>query len=106
MPYFGAGQLSSGTDGKTVQIPDSWAAGWKYYYQSIHTDHMDMTDAQFQSKDINPNDYPFFTGNLAMSVNFLWSTYGLSDIDDWDMAASLRTTASRPRSSTRTHSGS
>jgi multiple sugar transport system substrate-binding protein len=85
--YFGAGQLSTGTDGKTVQIPDSWAAGWKYYYQSIHTDHMDMTDAQFQSKDINPNDYPFFTGNLAMSVNFLWSTYGLSDVDDWDMAA-------------------
>lgn len=85
--YFGAGQLSSGTDGKTVQIPETWAAGWKYYYDSIHTDHMDMTDPQFQSKDINPNDYPFFTGNVAMSLNFLWSTYGLSDLDDWDLAA-------------------
>ncbi len=85
--YFGAGKLSSGADGKTVQIPDAWAAGWKYYYNSIWTDHMDLTDPQFQSKDINPNDYPFFTGNLAMSANFLWSTYGLSDLDDWDMAA-------------------
>ena len=48
---------------------------------------MNMTEPQFQSKDINPNDYPFFTGNVAMSENFLWSTYGVSDLDDWDMAA-------------------
>ena len=85
--YFGAGTLSSGADGKTVQIPDDWAAGWKYYYDAIWTDHMSMTEPQFQSKDINPNDYPFFTGNVAMSENFLWSTYGVSDLEDWDMAA-------------------
>ena len=36
--YFGAGQLSSGADGKTVQIPDAWAAGWKYYHDAIFTD--------------------------------------------------------------------
>ncbi len=27
--YFGAGTLST-ADGKTVQIPDAWAAAWKY----------------------------------------------------------------------------
>jgi multiple sugar transport system substrate-binding protein len=85
--YFGAGSLSSGEDGKTVQIPADWIAGWKYFYQSIWTDHIAMTGPQFESKDLNPEDYPFFTGNVAMSENFLWSTYGLSDVDDWDLAA-------------------
>ncbi len=85
--YFGAGSLSTGADGRTVQVPDAWAAGWKYLYQSIWTDHSSMTGPQFESKDLNPNDYPFFTGNVAMSENFLWSTYGLADVDDWDMAA-------------------
>ena len=85
--YFGAGQLAGGPDGKTVTLPDPWKAAWKYFYSGIHTDHTDLTESQFQSKDINPNDYPFFTGNVAMSTNFLWSTYGLSDLEDWDMAA-------------------
>jgi len=85
--YFGAGQLAGGPDGKTVTVPDAWKAAWKYFYDDIHTYHVDLTESQFQSKDINPNDYPFFAGNLAMSTNFLWSTYGLSDLADWDMAA-------------------
>ncbi len=85
--YFGAGKLAGGSDGKTVTIPDPWKAAWKYFYDDIHTYHVDLTESQFQSKDINPNDYPFFTGNVAMSTNFLWSTYGLSDLNDWDMAA-------------------
>jgi len=85
--YFGSGQLAGGPNGKTVVIPDAWKAAWKSFYQGIHTDHTDLTESQFQSKDIVPNDYPFFGGNLAMSTNFLWSTYGLSDLADWDMAA-------------------
>ncbi len=85
--YFGAGSLSTGSGGKTAQIPDAWVAGWKFMYQSIWTDHIDMTGPQFESKDINPNDYPFFNKKLAMSENFLWSTYGLPAVDDWDMAA-------------------
>ena len=36
-----------------------------------------MTGPIFSSPDINPEDYPFFTGKVAMSDNFLWSTYGL-----------------------------
>ena len=47
-----------------------------------------MTGPQFQSQDINPNGYPFFTGNVAMSENYLWSTYGVADAgDDWNLAA-------------------
>jgi multiple sugar transport system substrate-binding protein len=47
-----------------------------------------MTFAQFQSPDFNPSDYPFFTGNVAMSENYLWSTYGVGDAGtDWDLAA-------------------
>jgi multiple sugar transport system substrate-binding protein len=85
--YFGAGKLAA-DDGKTVQIPDAWAAGWKWWYDRIWTDHSSMTNAQFTSRDINPKDYPFFTGKIAMSENFLWSTYGVIDAgDDWNLAA-------------------
>ncbi len=84
--YFGSGSLAA-ADGKTAQIPDAWAAAWKWYYEAIWNDHISLTGPQFESKDINPNDYPFFAGNTAMSENFLWSTYGLSDLDDWDLAA-------------------
>jgi multiple sugar transport system substrate-binding protein len=84
--YFGPGSLLA-ADGKTAQIPDAWAAAWKFYYQSIWNDHISLTGPQFESKDINPTDYPFFAGNTAMSENFLWATYGLSKVDDWDLAA-------------------
>ncbi|HEX2756668.1 MAG TPA: extracellular solute-binding protein [Candidatus Limnocylindrales bacterium] len=85
--YFGSGSLA-GADGKTVQIPDAWKAAWRYYYNAIWTDHVSLTGPQFESKDINPKDYPFFSGHTAMSENFLWSTYGVADAgDDWDLAA-------------------
>jgi multiple sugar transport system substrate-binding protein len=84
--YFGPGSLAS-TDGKTVAIPDAWKAAWKYYYDGIWKDHVSLTGPQFESKDINPSDYPFFNGNIAMSENFLWSTYGVGKLDDWDLAA-------------------
>ncbi len=67
-----------------------------------------MTGPVFTSPDINPEDYPFFTGKVAMSENFLWSTYGLEGLDgDWDMAAlpSYNGTDHRRRS-TPTRSGS
>lgn len=85
--YYGAGSLVA-ADGKTAQIPPEWAAAWKDYNEAIFTDHITMTNAQHESPDINPNDYPFFTGKVAMSQNFLWSTYGVGDAgDDWDLAA-------------------
>ncbi len=85
--YFGSGSLAA-SDGKTVQIPDAWKAAWKYYYDAIWKEHVSLTGPQFESKDINPKDYPFFNGYTAMSENFLWSTYGVADAgDDWDLAA-------------------
>jgi multiple sugar transport system substrate-binding protein len=86
--YWTAGQLAGGVDGKTVQIPDSWAEAWHWFYDGIWKDHMSLTGPQFQSQEINPNGYPFFTGNVAMSENYLWSTYGVADAgDDWNLAA-------------------
>jgi multiple sugar transport system substrate-binding protein len=86
--YWTAGQLAGGTDGKTAQIPESWATAWKWFYDGIWKDHMSMTGPQFQSTELNPNGYPFFTGNVAMSENYLWSTYGVADAGtDWNLAA-------------------
>jgi multiple sugar transport system substrate-binding protein len=84
---WGAGSLVA-DDGKTAQIPDAWAAAWHWFYDGIWKDHFSMTYAQFQSPDFNPSDYPFFTGNVAMSANYLWSSYGVADSGkDWDLAA-------------------
>ena len=83
--YFGAGSLAA-ADGKTAQIPDPWKTGWQFWYDSMWKDHISMTGPVFTSPDINPEDYPFFTGKVAMSENFLWSTYGLEGLKgDWDM---------------------
>jgi multiple sugar transport system substrate-binding protein len=85
--YWGAGSLAA-ADGKTAQIPDDWKTAWKWWYDGMWKDHFSMTGPIFESDDINPKDYPFFTGKVAMSENFLWSTYGVADAgDDWDLAA-------------------
>jgi multiple sugar transport system substrate-binding protein len=85
--YFGAGRLVS-DDLQTAQIPDAWAAAWHWFYDGIWQDHFAMTGPQFLSEDFNPSDYPFFTGNVSMSENYLWSTYGVAGAgEDWDIAA-------------------
>jgi multiple sugar transport system substrate-binding protein len=83
---FGAGALAGGAEGKTAQIPEPWKAAWTDWYDGMWKDHVSMTGPVFTSPDINPEDYPFFTGKVAMSNNFLWSTYGLEGLNgDWDM---------------------
>jgi multiple sugar transport system substrate-binding protein len=87
--YFGAGSLLA-ADGKTAQMPDPWVAAWKQFYDGIWTDHYSMTGAQFETTDLNPSGYPFCSGKVAMSTNYLWSTYCLEDKTtgtDWNMAA-------------------
>jgi multiple sugar transport system substrate-binding protein len=88
--YFGAGAWAA-ADGKTVQMPEPWVAAWKYLYNGIWTDHFASTGPQFQNTDFNPTGYPFHTGKVAMSTNYLWSLYGLKDaaktFTDWNMAA-------------------
>jgi multiple sugar transport system substrate-binding protein len=85
--FWGAGRLVS-DDLTTAQIPDPWAAAWHWFYDGMWKDHFAMTGDQFESPDFNPSDYPFFTGNVSMSQNYLWSTYGVADAgEDWDLAA-------------------
>ena len=85
--YWKAGTLLA-DDGKTAQIPAAWAAAAKWFYNGIWTDHFAMTGPVFASTEANPSGFPFFTGNVAMSQNYLWSTYGVGDSgEDWDMAA-------------------
>ena len=85
--YYGAGSLV-GSDGKTVQIPAPWEAGWRWYFDRIWKDHSVMTQPIFESTDFNPEGYPFCTAKTAMEVNFLWSTYCLGGAgNSWDIAA-------------------
>ncbi len=85
--YFGAGQLL-GADGKTVEIPQAWADGWKYVYDAMWNTHTTMPDAVFRDPEFFGGGYSFFSGHVAMSENFLWTTYRVADAgDDWDLAA-------------------
>jgi multiple sugar transport system substrate-binding protein len=74
-----------GPDGKTVVIPDSCKAGWKFVYDGVWKDHFIMTDGQFNDRQV---DQGFFSGKVAMAENFLWTTYGVVGAGkDWDLAA-------------------
>jgi multiple sugar transport system substrate-binding protein len=84
---FGAGSLMA-ADGKTVQIPDAWADAWKYWYDGMWNSHFIMTGPVNESEEFGAGSYPFFSGRLAMSTNFLWTTYGVHGAgNDWDLAA-------------------
>ena len=86
--YWGAGNLSGGTDGKTVTIPEDWKTAWKFFYDGMWKDHFIMTGPVYESEQFNGGGYAFFSGNVAMSENFLWTTYGVADAGiDWNLAA-------------------
>jgi hypothetical protein len=55
--YWKAGQFMS-SDGKTVQIPEAWAAAWHYFYDGIWKDHVSVTGPQFLNTDFNPGRLP------------------------------------------------
>jgi multiple sugar transport system substrate-binding protein len=85
--YWGAGNLT-GADGKTVVIPDAWKAAWKFFYDGMWTSHFIMNGKVYASQEFNGGGYAFFSGRVAMSENFLWTTYGVADAGtDWDLAA-------------------
>jgi multiple sugar transport system substrate-binding protein len=85
--YFGAGALSP--DGSTtVTIPDAWKDAWKWWYDGMWADHFTPTQPVAESEDFSGGGYTFFSGRIAMSNNFLWTTYGVADAgDDWNLAA-------------------
>jgi multiple sugar transport system substrate-binding protein len=85
--YWGPGNLT-GPDGKTVVIPDAWKAAWKFFYDGMWTSHFIMNGKVYASPEFNGGGYAFFSGKVAMSENFLWTTYGVADAGtDWDLAA-------------------
>ncbi|MEA2621276.1 MAG: multiple sugar transport system substrate-binding protein [Chloroflexota bacterium] len=92
--YFGPGKLAA-DDGTTVQIPDPWAAAWKYVYEGTWKDHFIMSGPTFESPEFQGGGYAFCSGKVAMQTNFLWSKYcleGTADApapagDNWNMAA-------------------
>ncbi|WP_066942066.1 ABC transporter substrate-binding protein [Microtetraspora fusca] len=84
---FGAGSLDSG-DGETVKIPDAWADAWRFFYDGMWKDRFIMTGPVFETDQFNGDGAAFFSGHVAMSVNFLWSTYGVAGAGtDWNLAA-------------------
>jgi multiple sugar transport system substrate-binding protein len=77
-----------GSDPKTVVIPDACKASWKFVYDGVWKDHFIMNDAQAQDPKIGGGDQVFFSGRVAMSENFLWTTYGVVGAGKhWDLAA-------------------
>jgi multiple sugar transport system substrate-binding protein len=85
--YWGPGSLAA-ADGTTVEIPAAWQDAWKYFYDGMWKDHFIMTGPVAESEDFSGGGYTFFSGRVAMSLNFLWTTYGVADAGtDWDLAA-------------------
>lgn len=85
--YWGPGRLVS-DDGKTAIIPEPWKAAWKFFYDGMWKDYFIMTGPVYETEEFNGGGYAFFSGRVAMSENFLWTTYGVADAGtDWNLAA-------------------
>jgi multiple sugar transport system substrate-binding protein len=85
--YFQAGSLVA-ADGKTAQIPDAWAASWKWVYDGIWKDHFIMSDQVFRTPAFNGGGTGFNSGKVAMQENFLWSLCCVTEAGGhWNIAA-------------------
>lgn len=85
--YWGAGTLVA-ADGKTAQIPDAWAAAWKWVYDGIWKDHFIETNAVWSSDAFSGGGYTFNSGKVAMQENFLWNVCCVTEAGKgWDLAA-------------------
>jgi len=85
--YWGAGNLAA-EDGTTVKVPEPWKVAWKFFYDGMWKDHFIMNGSVYESDEFSGGGYSFFSGRVAMSENFLWTTYGVADAGtDWDLAA-------------------
>jgi multiple sugar transport system substrate-binding protein len=81
--YFGAGSLVA-DDEKTAQIPEPWAAAWKWDYENVWTHHVTPTLAVRNGEAMAEN--PFNSGNVSMALTHLWYTCCIPDAgDSWDI---------------------
>ena len=92
--YFHSGSLVA-DDGTTAQIPDEWAAAWKWVYDGVWKDHFIMNEALENAPEFG-NGNPYQSGHVAMALTHLWYTCCVSQQDDagnpigepnWDLAA-------------------
>ncbi len=85
--YFAAGRFLS-PDGKTVQIPDAWAAAWKWVYDGMWKDHFIETGPVYNSDAFNGGGYTFNSGKVAMQENFLWDVCCITEAGgNWNLGA-------------------
>ncbi|HYL41262.1 MAG TPA: hypothetical protein VET90_08140, partial [Candidatus Binatus sp.] len=86
--FWGPGSLV-GPDGRTVSISPAWGAAWRFFYDGMWgSQPFIMTGQVFGTDAFNGGGYPFFSGKVAMSENFLWSTFGVAAAGTgWNLAA-------------------
>ena len=95
-------------DGKTAQIPDAWAAAWKWYYEAIWNGPLQPDGPAVRVEGHQPERLPVLRrqhrDERELPLVDLWRR---RPGDDWDIAAipSLQRQGRRPRS-TPTRSGS
>ena len=106
--YWKAGSFVA-ADGKTVADPGRLGGRLEVVLRrDLDRPHRRSTGPQFQNTDFNPNGYPFFTGKVAMSPNYLWSLVRrrATPATTGTWRRRRRTRARRPRRSTPTRSAS
>lgn len=85
--FFQPGRLVA-DDGKTAQIPDAWAAAWKWIYEGMWGDQPFVPNyAVTQSPEFGAGN-PFNSGKIAMAATHLWYTCCIGDAgESWDLGA-------------------
>lgn len=75
-------------DGKTAQIPDAWAAAWKWYYDGMWGKQPFIPNYNVtQSPEFGAGN-PFNSGKIAMAATHLWYTCCIGDAGgNWDIGA-------------------
>jgi multiple sugar transport system substrate-binding protein len=91
---FGAGNYVA-ADGKTAQIPDTFAQAWKWYYDAMWTSHFAPNNAERSAADM-ASGTTVGTGRVAMELVWTWSISSYGSVDaagkstskfhNWDMA--------------------
>lgn len=85
--FFGAGSLV-GDDGK-AQVPDAWAAAWKWTYRGWWKDYFIPNGPYGGADFLQGPGGPFSSGNLAMVHLHMWyvATWALGEVGfAWDLA--------------------
>jgi multiple sugar transport system substrate-binding protein len=83
--FWGADSFLA-SDGKTAQVPDQWAAAWKWTYDGVWKDHFIVNDAT-RNSDTFQKGNAYDSGKVAMGISYLWYTCCLSDAGkNWDVA--------------------